>query len=148
MRKATLQVHACRQVGAELLGGGIDAGLHVDDVKAVLLVGGDEHRALPLIAAGIAQRLIGPSHARHIAHAHDLFSSATHHGIAHFIQRLITTRGLQAEAARAGVYEAGGDVGIAALQRLHHTGGVDVCRGQATAIELHAQLSSRKRPDF
>ena len=117
-----------------MVSGGIDATLHIDDVKAVFLVGCDEHRALPVVTAGVGQRLIGPGHTGHIAHAQDAPVCGTHHGVTHLIQRFIAARGLQAEAATAGIYEAGGDVGIAALQRLHHTGGVDVRGREATAV--------------
>ena len=73
---------------------------HLEDVVAVLLVGGDEYRAFALVAAGVAVCRGVPAHLGHVADAHDAAVHRGDDGVAHLVERGVAARGLEAEAAR------------------------------------------------
>ena len=115
--EADFQLDALRQLGGEALGGRDDALAHVEDVVAVLLVGGDEHGALAVEAADVAvgrvfQLTSAMSRTRTMRP-----SDRGDDGVAHLVERGVAAGGLEAEAARPEVDEAAGNVGVLALQR-------------------------------
>ena len=135
-------------------GRGDDALAHVEDVVAVLLVGGDEHGALAVEAADVRVFLRVPADLGDVAHAHAAAIDDGHDRVAHFVERLVAARGLEAEAAAADVDGAAGNVGVLALQRLHHAAGRQVCssamRGRSSATRSsragYAQVSAVRTP--
>ena len=140
--EADLERHALRQVRRRTRSRrGHDALAHLEDVVAVLLVGGDEHRALALEAAGVAVRRGVPAHVGHVADAHDAALDRGDHRVAHLVERRIAAGGLQAEAARAEIDEAGGNVGVLALHRADDLRGREVELGHA--LQVHARRAAR-----
>ena len=144
--EADLELHALRQVGGELVGRGHHALAHVEDVVAVLLVRGDEHRALAVEAAGVAVRGGVPADLRHVAHAHDAAVDGGDDRVAHLVERGVAAGGLEAEAARAEIDEARGNVRVLALHRADQLRGREVELGHALEVDARRAARARGRP--
>ena len=125
-----------------------DALAHVEDVVAVLLVGGDEHRALALVAAGVAVGRGAPAHLGDVADAHDAPVDRGDDGVAHLVERGVAAGGLEREAARPEVDEARGNVRVLALHRADDLRRREVQLRHAPQVDRDAQLAFRIRPAF
>ena len=146
--EAHLELDALRQVRGELVGRGHHALAHVEDVVAVLLVRGDEHRALALVAAGVAVRGGAPGDLGDVADAHDAPVDRGDDGVAHLVERGVTAGGLEREAARAEIDEARGNVRVLALHGADHLRGREVELGHAPEVDRDAQLAFGIAPSF
>ncbi len=107
--------------GRQLLGVTLELGLEklagVVDVLAFLLVGGDEDRPLPVVAADVGQVGVLDGHLGDVAQVDDAALAVGHDGVLDLVERGVIPRGLNVEFLVADVDAAGRDVDVGGLQR-------------------------------
>ena len=99
--KPAFQLDALRQILLEALEGRLMRSLHVEDVVAVLLIRGDEDRALAVEAADVAVRLPSPSSRAATSRTRTMRPPTAATTVSRtWSSELVAAGGLQTEAAR------------------------------------------------
>ena len=144
--EADLEADARGQGGAKLGQPPVEPGLHVEDAEAVLHVGGDEGRALAVVAREVGRFLGGPSHVGDVAEQHGAPVACRDHRVRDGLDAGVVAGALEVVAALADVDRAAGNACALAGHRGIDRGHVDAQRGHARQIERGANFRCGKAP--
>ena len=91
---------------------------HPEDVLVVLLIGRDEHSAMPVVAPDVAAFLGCPGNLRDVAYLDHAPTGRCDDSVGDFLQRFVAARGSQVVAPHADVDCAPGNAGVLASNRI------------------------------